>query len=213
MPHITFLSPSNVSALTAECRALISNLTIEIIDENLIQKTSGDDTIFMGRYDNWNSTPQGTPKVRKIDTNGVETVLFSNEYVIDFAAGEIELNAGAGTDVVRADYFYSPLNDTLLEELLAISIKEIEVLVHRRIDDNSIDRAYTAAICKRFYTNILKNLMIESRNFFSVSVGSRTISKEQIPAQLEAIKKQNEEDLLPGINQLRYWNQTNRFGE
>ena len=212
MPHITFLSPSNVSALTAECRALISNLNIEIIEEDLIQKVSGDDTVFMGRYDNWNSTPQRTPKIRQIDTNGVETILFSTDYVIDFSAGEITLNSGAGTDVVRADYFYTPLNDTLLERLLSIAIKEVEVLVHRKIDDNNILRDYQAAVCKRFYTNILKNLMIESRNFFSVSVGDRTINKEQIPGQLEVMKKSNEEDLMIEINQLRYWNQTNRFG-
>lgn len=212
MPHITFLSPSNVSALTAECRALISNLNIEIIDEDLIQKVSGDDKIFIGRYDNWNSIPQGTPRIRKIDSNGVETVLFASEYVIDFAAGEVTILAGVGTDVVRADYFYSPLNDTLLERLLSIAIKEIEVLIHRPVDDNNVLRDYKAAICKRFYTNILKNLMIESRNFFAVSVGDRTISKEQIPAQLEVMKKSNEEDLLLEINQLRYWNKTDRFG-
>ena len=211
MSHITFLSPANVTTLTAECRALISNLTIEIIDENLIQKTSGSDTLFMGRYDNWNSTPQGTPKIRKIDTDGVETILFSDEYAIDFAAGEVTLLAGSGTDVVRADYFYSPLNDTLLEELLSIAIKEIEQLVHRKIDDSSINRAYVAVICKRFYTNILKNLLIESRNFFSVAVGDRQIGKEQIPTTLLAIKESNEAEVIMEINQLRNWNLTDRF--
>ena len=211
MPHITFLSPSNVSALTSECRALISNLTVEIIDEDLMQKTSGNDTIFMGRYNNWKTDPQGTPKIRKI-ANGIETVLFSTaDYTVDFASGEVTLIAGAGTDTIRADYFYSPLNDTLLEELLAIAIKEIEQLVHRKIDDNSINRAYVAVICKRFYTNILKNLLIESRNFFSVAVGDRQIGKEQIPTTLLAIKESNEAEVIMEINQLRNWNLTNRF--
>lgn len=212
MAHITFLSPTNVSALTAECRALLSNLTIEIIDEDLMQKTSGNDTIFMGRYKNWQSIPQGTPKIRKIDTNGVETVLFSSsDYTVDFAAGEITLTSGAGTDTVRADYFYGPLSDSLLEDLLAIAVKEVEVLIHRPIDDSNVVRDYQAPICKRFYTNVIKNLMIEARNFFAVAIGERTISKEQIVGQLTSIKEQNEVELMLEINQLRNWNQTQRF--
>jgi len=212
MPDIVFLSPSTISTLTAECRALLSNLTVEIIDENLMQLSAGNDKVFMGRYNGWESTPQGTPKIRRIDTDGTETVLFNgSDYTIDFPAGEVTLATGAGTDIIRADYFYAPLNDTLLERLLAIAVKEVSVLIHRPIDDTNVLTDYRAAVCKRLYTNVLKNLMIEARNFFSVQIGERSISKEQIPAQLEKIKKSNEEDLLLELNQLRNWNQTKRF--
>lgn len=211
MPDIVFLSPSTVLALTAECKALISNLTVEIIDENLLQKSSGDDKLFFGRFSGWESAP--LPKIRRIDTNGAETVLFNgDDYVIDFAAGEVTLTASVGTDVIRADYFYAPLNDTLLERLLSIAVKEVSVLVYRPIDESNVLKDYRAAVCKRLYTNVLKNLMIEARNFFAVQIGERSISKEQIPAQLEKIKEQNEKDLSLEINQLRNWNQTNRFG-
>lgn len=212
MSDIIFLSPSNVSLLTAECKALLSNLWVEIIDEDLQQKTSGNDTVFFGRYNNWLAAPQGTPKIRRIDTDGNETVLFSgSDYTIDLAAGEVTLSSGAGTDIIRADYFYAPLNDTLLERLLAIAVKEVEVLIHRTIDDNNIIRDYKSAVCKRFYSNVLKNLLIESRNFFSVSVGDRTIGREQIVSHLKEIKAQNEEDLMLEVNQLRHFNKSNRF--
>lgn len=210
MPDIVFLSPSTISTLTAECKALLSNLTVEIIDEDLMQKSSGDDTVFVGRFDNWESQP--LPKIRKIDTSGVETVLFTGaDYVIDFSAGEVTLTLGAGTSVIRADYFYAPLNDTLLERLLSIAVKEIAVLIHRPINESNVLTDYKAAVCKRLYTNVLKNLMVEARNFFSVQIGERSISKDQIPAQLEKIKEQNEKDLLLEITQLRDWNQTKRF--
>jgi len=210
MPNITFLTPTTVSALSAECKALLSNLTVEIIDEDLLQESTGDDKIFFARFDGWQAVP--APKIRTIDTDGIETVLFAtSDYVIDLAGGKVTLTAGAGTDKVRVDYFYAPLNDTLLERLLAIAIKEIEVLIHRKIDDNNILRDYKAVVCKRFYTNVIKNLLIESRNFFAVAISDRTISKEQISAQLEAMRQSNEAEVLLEVNQLRNWNQTNRM--
>ena len=210
MPHTTFLSPATISTLTTECKTLLTNLTVEIIDENLMQKASGDDTIFVGRYDVWKVTP--IPKIRRIDTDGIETVLFSGtDYTLDLNAGEVTLTSGAGTNVIRADYFYQPLNDAILEQLLGIAVKEISVLIHRPIDDTNILTDYQAPVCKRLYTNVLKNLLIESRNFFTVAVGDRQISKEQITAQLEAMRQSNEAELMLEINQLRNWNQTNRM--
>lgn len=212
MPDIVFLSSATVSALTAECKALLSNLTVEIIDENLMQLSAGNDKVFMGRYNGWESTPQGTPKIRRIDTDGAETVLFNgSDYVIDFPAGEVTLTTGVGTDIIRADYFYAPLNDTLLERLLSIAVKEVSVLIHRPINETNILNDYRAAVCKRLYTNVIKNLLIEARNFFAVAISDRTISKEQITAQLEAMRQSNEAELLLEINQLRNWNQTNRM--
>lgn len=210
MADIVFLSPATVSTLTAECKSLLSNLTVEIIDEDLTQKSSGVDTLFFGRFDKWLAAP--SPKIRKIDTSGVETVLFNgSDYTIDLSAGEVTLTSGAGTDTVRADYFYAPLNDTLLERLLSIAIKEVSVLIHRPIDELNILTDYKSVVCKRLYTNVLKNLLIESRNFFSVAVGDRQIGKEQIPAQLQTMREANEVELMLEINQLRYWNKTNRL--
>lgn len=175
-----------------------------------MQKSSGDDKLFFGRFPEWQSAP--VAKIRRIDTNGVETVLFNvDDYTLNLAAGEVTLVSGVGTDVIRADYFYAPINDTLLERLLSIAIKEVSVLIHRPIDELNVLPDYESVVCKRLYTNILKNLLIESRNFFSVAVGDRQIGKEQIPSQLEAMRQSNEAELLLEVNQLRNWNKTKRF--
>lgn len=205
-----FLAPSTVSALTAECKALLSNLSVEIVDEDLCPESSGS-TTYVGRYDYWLAYP--VPKIRKIGTDGVETLLFvGTDYTLDLAAGQIVLgSAPAAGEVIRADYFYAPLNDTILERLLSIAVKEIEVLIHRSIDDTNILRDYKAAVCKRLYTNVLKNLLIEARNFFSFSAGGRSLSKGEIVGHLSSMVRENEDELILEIRQLRDWNKTERF--
>lgn len=210
MSDIVYLSPSTVALLDAECKTLLSGLCVEIIEEDMISKDCGD-TIFKGRYRTWLTTPR--PKIRKIDSSGVETILCDPaDMSIDYNSGEVTLTSALAADeILRADYFYSPMNDAQLEELLQLAIKEVSVLIHRPIDENAIVNDYKGVVCKRLYTNVLKNLIVEARNFFTVSVGDRTINKDQIPGHLEAMKKSNEEDLLLEIKQLRDWNRTNRF--
>ena len=208
MSDITFLSPSTISLLTPECLALLSSLHIEIIDEDLRQKVSGGTTYF-ARWRNWKSEPK--PKIRKIAPTGVETILYDTvDYTTDLAAGEITLGA-VTTDIVRADYFYGPLNDTLIERLMSQSVKEVSVLIARDINPLSIPTDYHAAVCKRLFTNVLKNLMIEARDYFAVSVAGRSISKEQVPAHFDLTIKQNETQLQQELNYLRYFNKTARL--
>lgn len=208
MSDIVFLSPSTVSALTTECKALLTGLCVEIIEEDLERKASGSD-IYVSRNRTWLPTPKS--RIRLVDSSGVETLLFEGpNYSLDLPSGEVTL-VSSTTDIVRADYFFQPLSDTLLESLLATAIKEVEVLIHRPIDDNNILRDYKAAVCKRLYTNVVKNLTLEARNFFSIGVGDRIINKEQIPGHLQAMWQANEIDLMKEITQLRDWNQTNRF--
>lgn len=208
MPDIVFLSPSTVSALTAECKAMLTGLFIEIIEEDLDRKASGSD-IYVSKNRTWLADPKS--RIRLIDSSAVETLLFEGpDYSLDLASGEVTL-VSSTTDIVRADYFYQPLNDTLLERLLATSIKEVQVLIHRPIDDNNILRDYKAAVCKRLYTNVVKNLALEARNFFSIGVGDRIISTDQIQGHLQGMWQANEIDLMKEITQLRDWNQTKRF--
>lgn len=208
MGHITFLSPATISALTTECKAMLTGLCVEIIEEDLDRKTSGSD-IYVSKNRAWLSTPKS--RIRLVDSAGIETLLFEGpDYSLDLDAGEVTL-VSSTTDIVRADYFYQPLTDTILERLLAQSIKEVEVLIHRPIDDNNILRDYQAPVCKRLYTNVVKNLVLEARNFFSIGVGDRIINKEQIPGHLQAMWQVNEEDLMKEVTQLRDWNRTKRF--
>ena len=209
MSDTIYLSPSSVSALTPECKALLSGLSVEILDEDLRPKTAAN-TVYFGRYRNWLPEPQ--PRVRLINSTGAETVLLTDgtAYTIDYAAGEITLPSPA-TDLVRADYFFSPLNDAILEQLLTLSVSEVSALISRPIDPLDIHPAYRAAVCKRLYTNVLKNLLVEARNYFAVSVAGRSISKDHIPSNIDLMIKENETQLQAELNWLRHFNTTKRL--
>lgn len=209
MAHTVFLSPSSISALTPECKALLSGLSVEILDEDLRLKTAGG-AVYFARYRNWLAEPQ--PRIRRIAPTGAETVLLADgtAYTVDYAPGEITL-ATPTTDIVRADYFFTPLNDVLLERLLAISVSEVSVLIGRPIDPLNIHPAYRTAVCKRLYTNVLKNLLIEARNYFAVSVAGRSISKDNIPSNIDLMIKENETQLQAELNWLRHFNTTKRL--
>ena len=198
------------SALLPECSAgLVSSLHVEIIDEDLdVQEDGG--TIYLARNKNLLQEPK--VRVRTISpTTGVETLLFETaDYTVNHVAGEVTL-AASTPDIVRVDYFYKPLDDAALSNLLAQCLNEIAVLIHRKIDENSIPADYKPAICKRFYTNVLKNLMMETRDYFAIGIAGRSISKDQVPAHFELTIKTNEAQLQNDINQLRNWNQTNRL--
>ena len=91
-----------------------------------------------------------------------------------------------------------------------MALREISVLVYRPINQDSIHYDYAVAICKRLYTNVLKALLIEARDYFSVSVGGRSINKTNVVGQLNSIIEQNETQLQAEINVLRTFNKTNR---
>lgn len=209
MSDTIYLSPSSVSALTPECKALLTGLSVEILDEDLRLKTATS-SVYFARYRNWLPEPQ--PRIRRIAPTGVETVLLTDgtAYTIDYAAGEITLLSST-TDLVRADYFFSPLNDAILEQLLAMSVSEISVLISRPVDPLDIHPAYRAAVCKRLYTNVLKNLLVEARSYFAVSVAGRSISKDHIAANIDLMIKENETQLQAELNWLRHFNTTKRL--
>ena len=209
MADTIYLSPSLTSVLTPECKALLSGLGVEILDEDLRPKTAAG-TVYVARYRNWLPEPQ--PRIRRIAPTGAETVLLTDgtAYTVDYAAGVITL-VSPTTDLVRADYFFSPLNDALLERLMAASVSEVSVLIARPIDPLDIHPAYRAAVCKRLYTNVLKNLLIEARNYFAVSVAGRSISKDHIPSNIDLMIKENETQLQAELNWLRHFNTTKRL--
>jgi len=210
MSDVIFLSPSTISLLTPECLALLVGLQIEVVDEDLRQKTTGGTTYF-GKYRTWKAEPKA--RVRKVNPiTGVETLLFADgtDYTLDLIAGEVELST-ITTDTVRADYFFSPLNDVLIERLMQESVQEVSNLIGRVIDPLAIPDQYHPVICKRLYTNVLKTMQIEYHDFFSISIGGVNISKDNVPKNTDAIIKQNEVQVMEEINALRLWNTTSRF--
>jgi hypothetical protein len=208
MADTIYLSPSVVSLLTPECLALLVGLQIEVVDEDLRQESAGGVTYF-GKYRTWKAEPK--PRIRKVNpTTAAETLLFEDEYAIDLAAGEVTLDA-VTTDIVRADYFFSPLNDTLIERLMEHSVQEISNLLGRVIDPLNIPEQYHVTICKRLYTNVLKALQVEYHDFYSISISGVSISKDNVPKNTDLIIKQNETQVMEEINALRLWNTTQRF--
>jgi hypothetical protein len=199
-----------VSDLLPDCtQSYLSSLSVEIIDEDLDRKGSST-TVYAAKAKNLFTFPY--PRIRKIDAStGIETLLIEGtDYSINHTEGEITFGS-APSGVIRADYFYHPLDDTVLTNLLEKSVAEIATLIYRRIDLQNIPGEYTAVICKRLYSNVLKNLMIETKDYFAVAVAGRSISKDQVPSHFDLLIKDNEAQLMQEINSLRNFNTTNRL--
>ena len=210
MSDIVYLSPSTVALLDSECLSLLSGLSVEIIEEDLRPTTDGGQT-YEGKYNNW--LPEPKPRIRVISTTGTETLLFAGpDYTIDYANGEILLaSTPAVGETIRADYYYSPMTDSVVESLFKLSVAEIGTTIRRTIDPEDVSDDYHAMVCKRLYTHVLENLMLEARNMFSVSVAGRSISKDQIVENLRKSIEANEKQLKSDINAVRLWPRANRF--
>ena len=198
----------DTTALTTECKStLFPFLFIRVVDEDL--RPDSTNTIFASKHSNWLATP--APKITTINSLGVETLRFTPaDYTINFSTGTVTFVL-ATTDLIRAEYNYFPFTDAQLIDLTKHSLQEISTLIYRPIDENDIPQDYRMPICKRLYTNTLKTLLLEAKDFFQVSVGGRVINKTNIVPQINAIIEQNEEPLKDEINILRTFNKTNRI--
>lgn len=216
MGDIIFLNPSivipgDITTLTQLCKdTLLSKLFCQVVDEELCP-IDNTDTIFDAKNINWFAAP--TPKIKKINTDGSVTLLFSSaDYTVDLVGGRITLTSALTEgQTLTASYTFFPFTDTQLNQILEGTVIEISVLTYRPIDTANILQDYRPVICKRFYTNILKTLIIEARDFFSVTVAGRTINKTVIVPQINTIIDQNERQVLSDINILRHFNKTNRI--
>jgi len=212
MAQIIYLTPvsgvpMNVTQLAMHCKTqLLSMLFVRIVGEDLRPNVDG--KVFTAKHSDWNMTPN--PKVVAVDALGIETLKFDTvDYTVSFTGGTVTFPAST-TSTIRADYNYFPFTDQQLSRFSMQALREISVLIYRPIDVNAIHFDYAAAMCKRIYTLVLKALMVEARDYFSVSVGGRSINKTNIVGQLNTIIDQNETQLQAEINVLRTFNKTNR---
>jgi len=212
MSHTIFLTPlsavpQSIVQLSGECKeTLLSMLQIRIMEEDL--RPSADNKTFTSKHPTWLASP--APKITAINSLGVETLKFiTTDYVQNLVNGSVTFGT-ATTDIIRADYFYFPFTDAQLADIAMHSLQEISVLIYRPINENLIEQDYLTPICQRLYTNVLKALLIEARDYFSVSVGGRTVNKTNIVGQINAIIEENEKQLQEAINTLRIFNKTNR---
>lgn len=207
--HIRNETLSTVALLDI-CKGKLRNLQISVRDEDLSPTADLPTTTFESRHQNWQTFP--TPEIRTIDDDGVETLLHATSgYSIDYVNGRITLTSPSN-EVVRATYDYDPItDDDLLVDIIPSSTREIATAIFRTIDVGDIPEQYTEAICKRVYTNVLKRLVIEARDFYSVSIAGRSMDKNTIVTHFNDIIDQNEEQLKTELQALRYYNTSNRL--
>lgn len=203
----------NGGNLTPDVQALLHGLSVEIIEEDLVfvELGSGSSEIFAAKYRNWIAYP--VPRIRTIAVDGTTTLLIQGtDYTVDADNGRITIIAGTEDGVVvRADYYYAPITNELLEQYLSLSVAEIAAAIYRPIDVSAIHPAYLPTVGKRLYTYVLVGLIMEARNFFSLSVAGRSIQKNDVVTNLEKAVEVNEELVQKGINALRLWSPANRY--
>lgn len=216
MSDVVFLDPSvsipnDITEIMLLCKdVLLTKLVCRIVDEVLIPFDNSNG-VFDAKNVNWIAAPR--PIVKRIDNTGAEIILLENDdYTIDLLGGRIILVTPlTTTETLTTSYSFFPFTDPQLLEITKHSAAEISVLIYRPVDQNNIPADYRPAICKRFYTNVLKALIIEAKDFFSVGVGGRTINKSNIVSQTNQIIEQNESQLLSDLQMLRHYNKTNRI--
>ena len=209
-----YLSPSNqpLSVLTPELRLRLHCLRLNVMDEDLtVEAATTPYTVYQAEHKQWDTFPK--PRVRKIDEDGFESNLVeTTDFAINYGNGVVTLvHAVTANDSIRVDYTFDVFTDDQLTEFLSQSAREINVAIHRKLNTASIAEDYKEAILKRAFTNAFKCLMEPTFNFFSVSVGGRTIDKAMLVDSIQKIITVNEELLEKEINSLRLFNQTNRF--
>ena len=221
MSDVIFLNPAaaipgDVTTLTQLCKdVLLTKLSCRVIEE-LLCPIDTTDKIFDSVNPNW--VLPSTPKVFKNGSGtsggcGTGTLLFTPaDYSIDFPNGRVTLVAALVTgETLTASYNFFPFTDAQLVQIVQSTVTEISTLIYRPIPQDAIPEDYRPVICNRFYTNILKTLILEARDFFSVTVAGRTINKTSIVPQINTIIDQNERQVLPALVILRHYNKTNRI--
>ena len=194
--------------LVAPLKVVIREVIVSIRDEDLAPTSALPATVFQARHKNWRSFP--VTQVRTIDSLAGETLLFTPaDYSIDSANGAVTL-VTATSDIVRATYDYNAFTDDELEDQLESARAEIENAVGRTIS-SPFHESYSQAIVKRAYTNLLKTLQAEARDFFSVSIAGRSVDKNQVVDHFIKIIEGNEEQLSTELNGLRYYNRSKRL--
>lgn len=205
----TFISTDSSILLPKCSQSFLSHLCASVIDLDLSPSEAGG-TVYITGFTNLLQDP--AVRVRTVDpSTGVETLLFiGTDYTVNHVAGEITLVV-ATTDIVRVDFSYKPLSDTELDVLFDLSISEVGVLIRRPIDVDNIPVEYETAICLQFTMNVLKTLMIETRDFFSISVAGKSVSKTDIPKTFDLLIKTYHEQFMLLVRQLRQWNTSARL--
>ena len=197
----------NETGLAVILKERLGKLTFEILDEDLV----ANDSVYK-RYNSVNTNWVASPpeRVRWIDSNGVENLAVIADYTVNLAGGYITFTtAKDNTDVVRVDYSFFPFSDAQLLSIVQSARKQLQVLLFRPVDATVIPEAYQEVVLKRCYTIALREMQFPTIKYFSISVGGRSISKENQLVMINSMIESNEKELLQEVNAVRYFDRTN----
>lgn len=186
-------------------KSRIQSLQINIVDEDLVPHD-----VAYTRYDSpnqqWLSAPPES--IRKI-VAGVETRLFPAQYTVNTTNGYVTLGSAlTANDVVRVNYTFFPFPDAELTSIIGSAREQVSSLVFRAVAE-PYDSCYREAIIKKCYTICIRKLQLPTIRYFSISIGGRTMGKEQQVTMCQALIDGNEKELLQDLNVLRYFNKSN----
>jgi len=197
----------NELGLVTVLKDRLSKLIYDIVDEDF----TAYDTNYK-RYNsvniNWVSSPP--ERIRVIDTDGHEEVIAQADYTVNLAGGYITFStAKDNTDIIRGDYSFFPFTDAQLLVIVQGARKQMQVSLFRTVNASDIPENYQEAILKRCYTIALREMQFPTTKYFTISVGGRSISKENQLVMINAMIESNEKDLLQDVNVIRYFDKTN----
>ena len=216
------------SDLSATLKTRLSKLVYNIDGDVL---TANDNNYL--QYNSDNSNWQTVQQIVVTHIDGTKTVIASTGYTANLTSGYITLNSAIlSTDVVTADYSFSPFSDDDLLSILRSAEKQVQTLIYRPVicplgysgfsgfsgcpgfvssgySGYYILDNYAEAILKKSYTIALREMQFPTIRYFSISVGGRQISKEKQVEMIEVIIKSNEEEVIKDINAIRNFDKTN----
>ena len=196
----------NEAGLVTLLKNRFSKFSFQIVDEDLVANSA---TYLRYNSPNkiWLTFP--TPNVRGI-IDAVETPIPASAYTVYATDGYIVFSVARGaTETIRVDYSYFPFTDEELLDFVQSAEKQLQMLTFHSIDTTNIHPDVQEAIIKKCYTLAIRKMQFPTVKYFSISVGGRTISKENQVAQCNQLIDDNEKELLMDINALRYFNKTN----
>jgi hypothetical protein len=197
----------NETELSVLLKERLAKLTYEILDEDL----TAYNTSYL-RYNSVNTDWVASPpeRIRWIDSNGIENVVLQADYTVNTSGGYITFNSAKGeADTIRADYSFFPFTDAQLLSIVVSARKQIQVLLFRPVSAADINENYQEVLLKRCYSIALREMQFPTTKYFSISVGGRSISKENQLTMINTMIESNEKDLMADVNSIRYFDRTN----
>jgi hypothetical protein len=217
-------------------KARLSKFTYDIVDEDLTADAvsgysgSGYSGGYIFQYNSLNKNWVIDPpeRIRWMDIGNKEHLIMPAEYIISYTGGYITLSTPKLTgDIIRADYSFFPFTDAQLLSIVQSAYKQIETLIFKPIPIGASGYSgisgysgasgysgkyfyeeYREVILKRCYTIAVRMMQFPTIKYFTISIGGRSIGKENQVTMCNTLIDDNEKELMVEINALRYFDRS-----